>query len=386
MARLQLESSRWHDAATHYRALRASGIFPEAEIGFERAVDGLRSVARQNVEKRRFTEAAHEREDLLTILADATDNPQVSAVRREIGDALWQGGDATGALAEFQKSLAAMPVTGDRESAAALHARIALVRQQLGDLAAARSSLIDSLRLFTEAGRIDPGRALGETYRPLILDIGHFWQVEAQWAEIEMDQSSDEAARRALASARESLLAYLDAFCQMGEMTDATKMLPVVVPIALEVGSDLVPLVDSRIDGGKFLGEDIPTMRQRIESTTGVERMPGIRVREDGVSRDGYVLLLDGAPAARDSVRIGLRYTPLALAAVSALGIVSTGFEEVTDPVTYMPGVWCPESSWEELDQSRRDASHRDAVHPRHSKTCCGSTWICSSESRKPRS
>lgn len=72
------------------------------------------------------------------------------------------------------------------------------------------------------------------------------------------------------------------------------KMMPVVTPIALEVASDLVPLVD---DTSNFLGELIPMMRDGLYYELGV-RFPGIRVRgNDGTLSPGsYIILLSEIP------------------------------------------------------------------------------------------
>ncbi len=72
------------------------------------------------------------------------------------------------------------------------------------------------------------------------------------------------------------------------------KMMPVVTPIALEVSSDLVPLVD---DTSNFLGELIPMMRDGLFYELGV-RFPGIRVRgNDGsLGANSYIILLNEVP------------------------------------------------------------------------------------------
>ncbi|MDT0353613.1 FHIPEP family type III secretion protein [Pseudonocardia charpentierae] len=60
--------------------------------------------------------------------------------------------------------------------------------------------------------------------------------------------------------------------------TDKELLIPVVTPIVLEIADDLVPYVDSRQDGGRFLNQLIPWMRDRITADTGV-RPPGVRAR-----------------------------------------------------------------------------------------------------------
>lgn len=78
------------------------------------------------------------------------------------------------------------------------------------------------------------------------------------------------------------------------------KMMPVVTPIALEVASDLVPLVD---DSSNFLAELIPMMRDGLFYELGI-RYPGIRVRgSDGsAGASSYVILVNEIPVATNSV------------------------------------------------------------------------------------
>lgn len=56
-------------------------------------------------------------------------------------------------------------------------------------------------------------------------------------------------------------------------------MIPVVTPIALEVGSDLIPIFEPDSEGtGRFLGELVPEMRDALRTELGFP-FPGIRVR-----------------------------------------------------------------------------------------------------------
>ena len=346
LARLEIESGRWREAASHYRALAGMAVFPEARVGLERVVEGLRTVAQQQMEHRRFSAAALAWEQLATLLGDQSGGAQQAAVHREIGDALWLAGNAPEALAHFEQSLA---MSGGEAPAtlAQLHARVALARQQLGQMAAARGSLGEAFGLFLSSAAIDPGRALGDACRPLIRDVAHCWNVEAQWTAFEAECATADA-KRTFASARESLLAYLDDLFHLDEETDPEKMLPVVTPIALGVGSDVVRLVDPKVDRA-FIYTDIPAMRDRLQADVGLHKIPGIRVHEDATTPNGYVILLDGSAVAHGTVRLGQRYCAAGSATVRDVGVVKDPAEEVEDPVTHETGVWCPESSWETL-------------------------------------
>ncbi len=90
---------------------------------------------------------------------------------------------------------------------------------------------------------------------------------------------------------KEKKVAVQKAKAQEGQ---TQKMMPVVTPIALEVSSDLVPLVD---DTSNFLGELIPMMRDGLFYELGV-RFPGIRVRgNDGtLGANSYIIMLNEIP------------------------------------------------------------------------------------------
>ena len=81
------------------------------------------------------------------------------------------------------------------------------------------------------------------------------------------------------------------------------QMLPVVTPIALEVASDLIPLVEDQGDGSKFLAEMIPMMRDGLFYELGV-RFPGIRIRgnESDMPAGSYLIMLNEIPLVMGTV------------------------------------------------------------------------------------
>jgi type III secretion protein V len=83
----------------------------------------------------------------------------------------------------------------------------------------------------------------------------------------------------------------------------AQQMLPVVTPIALEVASDLIPLVEDQGEGSKFLGEMIPMMRDGLFYELGV-RFPGIRVRgnETDMPPGSYLIMVNEIPLVMGTV------------------------------------------------------------------------------------
>lgn len=81
------------------------------------------------------------------------------------------------------------------------------------------------------------------------------------------------------------------------------QMLPVVTPIALEVASDLIPLVEDAGEGSRFLGEMVPMMRDGLFYELGV-RFPGIRVRgnESDMPPGSYLIMINEIPLVMGTV------------------------------------------------------------------------------------
>lgn len=350
LARLQLEGGRWLAAASTYESLlRVPALFPEASIGIERAVAGVRKAASGHLEQHQYAEAAELLRGLLDLDSVASD-PSTGALTLEgIGDALWAAGKAEEALRQFEQALvlAAGPAHASRR--AELHSRVALVHHQLGDAARVRASVQEALRLYKVAGAQNPWLALANACRPLIRNVEHFWQADALWADLASNTSHDEAATHEIARARESAFAYLDDVYRLAARTQGV---PVVTPIALEVGTMIVPFVDPKMDEGTFIYKAIPAMRQRIQDASGLPWMPGLRVRSDPTRNEAYVILLDGAPVASGEVKVGFRYRPARAAGPNAIASSDDGAVQARDPVSGGAGAWLPSQLWETLAAS----------------------------------
>ena len=100
-------------------------------------------------------------------------------------------------------------------------------------------------------------------------------------------------------AAEEKKTAVQKARAQEGQ---SSQMMPVVTPIALEVASDLVPLVDDTT-GSNFLNELIPMMRDGLFYELGV-RFPGLRVRgnEGDLPPGSYIIMVNEIPLVMGSV------------------------------------------------------------------------------------
>jgi tetratricopeptide (TPR) repeat protein len=340
LARLKLDQQQWKDAAEAYRELhkRRGQSMPEAAVGIERSLEGLHAEARGKAAASDFAAATASFRQLLELQPALSTGNQLSLVHEELGDTLWQAGDSA-ALDHFQQALALAPAGEDATRLGRLHARVALALQQQGDMAAARTNYLEALQRQREAKSTEAGEALSNACRPLIHNVEHFWAVDALWGTLGADPSIPDL-HRDFDIARSGALAYLDDLFGLSKHADASLAVAFVPPISLEVGSGLIPLVDPKYDSGKFIFEDIPAMRNGIESSTGV-RMPGINVRGDANSSDRYAILLDEVPVASGAVRVGSKYSLASASDLTAAGILGNDAIESPDPVSGHSGHWC---------------------------------------------
>ncbi len=117
----------------------------------------------------------------------------------------------------------------------------------------------------------------------------------------------------------------------------SAQMMPVVTPVALEVASDLVPLVDD-VSGSKFLNELVPMMRDGLFYELGV-RYPGLRVRgnEGDLPAGSYVIMINEIPLIMGSIdedKVLVNDTPDRLRLLGIQG------EAAQNPANSQPCAW----------------------------------------------
>ncbi len=107
------------------------------------------------------------------------------------------------------------------------------------------------------------------------------------------------------------------------------QLVPLVVPISLDLGPELASeLLDAR-GGGALLEEEIPRLRDAVFLTLGVA-VPGIRARPGPLGPRDYVISFQEVPVARGSLPEGL-FVDAAPATVASLGVAAA---VARDPVT----------------------------------------------------
>ncbi len=128
---------------------------------------------------------------------------------------------------------------------------------------------------------------------------------------------------------------------------DSELFIPVVTPIVLEVSDALVPYVDSRQDGGKFLYELIPFMRDGLFVELGV-RYPGVRARGNpGLPPGAYQIQINEVPVVTGQATLG---HILVNDTVDRLRLMNIEGFEAVNPATRQPAAWVPESHKEMLE------------------------------------
>ena len=204
-----------------------------------------------------------------------------------------------------------------------------------GDLTAGRTACREAL---SHAAR---GTAFTDAAAPLVVTIADYWALDDTLAAVEetaaqaVGQTGDtlERLRGKSAEAREALRERMDELIGLRHVEDPEEI-PVPIPIVVEVGGGLVPIVDSKQDGGTFLFSLIPAMRDRIKAKTGVI-VPGVRLRaNDNLPPRGYNVQVDEIPVMTGVLPAGA----VARQSASAPGPLAEPID--FDPRTGEPGVW----------------------------------------------
>jgi tetratricopeptide (TPR) repeat protein len=126
--------------------------------------------------------------------------------------------------------------------------------------------------------------------------------------------------------------------------------LPVVTPIAIEVASNLIPLVEGSTPNGlsEKLAKHINKMRDRVQKQFGVE-IPGVRIRgnEADMPAGSYLIMLMEIPLVTGTVALDQRFFPGRQEDLASLGL--TG-EPATNPLTGGNGCWIEQEYWQKVE------------------------------------
>jgi type III secretion protein V len=126
--------------------------------------------------------------------------------------------------------------------------------------------------------------------------------------------------------------------------------LPLPAPLVLEVSTELTALLDGRADGGRFVNELIPQIRDRLFFELGV-RFPGVRIRGSvpGLNADTYAIKLNEIPVIIANVNMGQFFVNDSADSVRLLQIEA---QDGYNPMTHTPGAWVPLSQKEKIEKA----------------------------------
>jgi tetratricopeptide (TPR) repeat protein len=306
LARLQIAAERSYDAAVTYHSLLKEGKrFPESRIGFANSIDKLRAASGERLR-------AGEKHEALKQLTAAS-------------------------------ALTTLSLADHGTLRAELSCSLAMTYFSVPNQAEARVHFVQALQSYRAAGSDSPGGRLAMACRPLILNPSQYWLLMDEWYSMTKAPEIDAPDRTDLSVAISSSAPYLDDAFRLTTTTTLEVLLPIVIPIVLEVGDHLVPKVDSRQDGGKFLYEDIPAIRNRIETRLGV-RVPGVRARTyvGEANANNYQIMLDEVIVDLGSVQMDMCYCPVPVDMLEGIGIPTSSIIPAPNPTSYEAGGWIP--------------------------------------------
>ena len=239
--------------------------------------------------------------------------------------------------------------TIDDTRLAELHARLGFIDLELAESPSARQRFAEALRHYHAGDHPEAGAALGTVCQSLIQNVDQYWRLDAGWEALVASFGLDEPARVDMLAARDSLAKSLDHLYKIND--PGALSIPSVLPISVDVSVSLIPKVDSSQDGGKFLYQDIPALRRRIEAELGLQ-IPGVRIRDDSaLPPGGYVIRLDEITVALGAVPDGLGYCPASLSTLQSLGLASVASIPGVHPRTGGAGFWIPRDQWDQVTQ-----------------------------------
>jgi hypothetical protein len=200
-----------------------------------------------------------------------------------------------------------------------------------GDRASAAAVLSSGLTQPGAEGPLAESLAVGMTAE------ADFWALAPVLGQVREGTGGDHDRDRIVALLEERLGLRLDHLLSLGLLESPESTIPLTTPFVLEVSDALVPIVDSRHDGGHFLYELIPEMRDRVRDATGVV-VPGVRARGNpGLAPGGFVIQIHEVPVVEAVMRVDGRYT---VRSVAAEAVPADADVAEVHPISGEPGRW----------------------------------------------
>jgi tetratricopeptide (TPR) repeat protein len=262
LARLNLNASRWIEAAQLYQTLLArADLIPEARLGLQKSLQGMQQSAETHLKQGDYQLAV----PLMKLQADFA---QSLGNEQELPDIHCQLSYAYLALAETQPE-SSLPKAADHLRQAAQH--------------------------LSAQDRADAWTAVSECLRKSLKDVADYWRIDQSLGLLLIETSPEDAQLQAgLQELRQSLDEYLGDIYQLGNPYEGY---PLVNRLAIELGSDLLPPGSSR---EWDLMRWISLTRWYFINEFGLE-IPGVHIRleSETLAPDEYRILLDGQQVTR---------------------------------------------------------------------------------------
>ncbi|MEO6502554.1 MAG: FHIPEP family type III secretion protein [Jatrophihabitantaceae bacterium] len=193
--------------------------------------------------------------------------------------------------------LRAVPAGVDSAAVARVFGARIAAEAGAGDLPGARRAYVGGLACSPDVEVLDEELAIGTT------TVEGYRVADTALADA---AAAGEVSAEVATQSRKHLVSCLDTI--LGLHTDGGNMFPYITPVVVEVGDDLVPLVDPNLDGGTFINDLIPRMKTRVFESMGV-RPPGVRLRlSQALAADQFVVLVDGVAVLRGTVPTEVRF------------------------------------------------------------------------------
>jgi hypothetical protein len=205
--------------------------------------------------------------------------------------------------------------------------------------------------------------SLVESLAARVASVDEFWWIRDALLEIEDDSEVGGSLLAMVKSVRIRYERRLDALLASTPQVDdygAELFIPVVTPIVLEIGDELVPIVDAQLDDGVFLYQLIPEAKDRLEGRLGV-KLPGIRARGNpNLPPEAFQVQVYEVPALEGDVRVEAEYVVLPVDAPEPFSD-----QDLTDfhPLTGEPGLFRVALASSDEDHGERLTSAQYLIH-----------------------
>ena len=257
--------------------------------------------------------------------------------------------DGSAAAARYAKALA-MEIGDSPDVAADAIAGRAFIAAAAGQSAEAQAEL----QRLVEAARDAATNVVSDRFNALVPDEQTLWRADATLERINAAlPTGHRALRDAAATGRLALLDRLNHWYT--DSSDDENRWPIATPIALEIGSGLIP--EDTGENWALFKTYIPEMRQRIQSRSGV-LAPGVKVRGSSSPDPGAysIAILDvPRPLEAGSVPVGQRFCPAAPEQLQTLGIPTEALHPAREPGKRSLGCWIGKQHWKRVEKAKLD-------------------------------